>query len=152
MSQTIEILKKRKSRLMGTYLIGKYGEQYTQFYHKPKEAIKFLMKVKRGECVGALHRDDIGDIDIVWGEVTDKIKHKGKGLAHIIDKHKGNIEKLGFKVEDFIPIVVQYGDFKIEKSDAQKLVFESNKFRFVVAIEKIDNYNKKWLLTSFDLE
>ncbi|EOW3815799.1 hypothetical protein ACOW6G_001818 [Campylobacter coli] len=24
---------------------------------------------------------------MVWGEVIDKIKHKGYGLAHIIDKH-----------------------------------------------------------------
>ena len=29
----------------------------------------------------------MGDVDIVWGEVTDPIKHKGYGLAHIVDKH-----------------------------------------------------------------
>lgn len=64
-----------------------FGEQFLQFKNKPKEAIVFLRKVKRGECIAALHRDDIGDVDIVWGEVTDEKKHLGFGLAHIIDKH-----------------------------------------------------------------
>ena len=59
-----------------------------QFVGKPQKAIKFLRKKQTGECINALHRDDIGDISIVWGEVTDPIKHKGYGLSHIIDKHE----------------------------------------------------------------
>ena len=59
---------------------GMFGPIYTQFKGKPKEAIKFLRQQKQGECPASLHRDDIGDIDIVWGEVTDPVKHKGFGL------------------------------------------------------------------------
>lgn len=118
---------------------------------KPKEAIKFLRQQQGGECIAALHRDDIGDIDIVWGKVTDAVKHKGFGLAHIIDKHEANINHLGFQIEDFIPIIVQYGNFNLKKSDSQKMVFESRGFRFVVAIQKTNGDSKNWLLTAFDL-
>jgi len=131
---------------------GKYGPVYKQFAGKPKEAIKFLREKMNGECIAALHRSDIGDIDIVWGEVSDPIKHKGYGLAHIIDKHEFEINKLGFNVEDFIPIVVQFGNFNLKKSDSQKKVFESETFRFIVALEKEeDGKTKKWLLSAFDI-
>jgi len=66
-------------------LKGDFGTIYTQFKGKPNEAIKHLLKVKNGECVAALYRSDIGDIDIVWGE--NDIKNKGFGLKHIYEKH-----------------------------------------------------------------
>lgn len=50
--------------------IGDFGPIYRQFVGKPQKAIKFLRKKQTGECINALHRDDIGDISIVWGEVT----------------------------------------------------------------------------------
>ena len=144
---------KMKNTTEETYFeIGKYGPVYRQFARKPKEAIKFLRSRMNGECIAALHRTDIGDIDIVWGKVTDPIKHKGYGLAHIIDKHENEINKLGFNVEDFIPIVVQFGNFNLKKSDSQKKVFESETFRFIVALEKgEDGKTKKWLLSAFDI-
>lgn len=127
-----------------------FGTVYTQFEGKPKEAIKFLMKKQEGECINALYRDDIGYIDIIWGD-NDPKTNKGKGLKHIIEKHGASINQLGFKVEDFIPIVVQYGDFNEKESDAYKKVFESKNFRFVVAINERNNKKKQWLLTSFDI-
>ena len=86
---------------------GQFGHIYKQFIRQPKKAIRFLKRIKSGECLAAFHRDDIGDIDLVWGEVTDPEKHKGYGLAHIIDKHEQEINQLGFKIEEFVPIVVQ---------------------------------------------
>ncbi len=129
--------------------IGEFGEIYRQFYHRPKEAIKHLRKMQDGECPGALYRDDIGNIDIIWGEVTDPIKHKGYGLAHIIDKHESDIKALGFEVEDFIPIVVQFGNLK-PTSSGEEYLLESEMFR--VVIERYwRNIPKQWILTTFDL-
>lgn len=116
-------------------IVAKSSSDNNPFYHKPKKAIKHLMRKKEGECIAALYREDIGDINIIWGDVSDPIKHTGFGLSHIIDKHGENIKKLGFCIEDFIPIVVQYGNFNEKKSESDKKVFESNGFRFVVAIE-----------------
>ncbi|EAH6134016.1 hypothetical protein EHA87_06630 [Campylobacter jejuni] len=64
-----------------------FGENYTEYYHDGKGALQKLLIEKQGQVAGAFHRKDLGDIDLVWGEATDKIKHKGYGLAHIIDKH-----------------------------------------------------------------
>ena len=146
-------MKNSNEKSLNTELeIGEFGPIYRQFEKKPKEAIKFLRKIKDGECIAALHRNDIGDIDIVWGKVTDSVKHKGFGLAHIIDKHELEINRLGFNIEDFIPIVVQFGDFNLKKSDSNKKVFESKGFRFVIALQKEpQGKTKKWLLTAFDI-
>ena len=128
---------------------GKFGTIYTRFERKPKEAIKHLLKVQEGECVKALYRSDVGFIDIVWGE-NNPATNKGFGLKHIVEKHGKEIERLGFKVEDFIPIVIQFGEVKIKKSDAKKIVFESKAFRFIVQTE-FDGKEKNFLLTAFDL-
>ncbi|ENF9878576.1 hypothetical protein ABR805_001394 [Campylobacter jejuni] len=64
-----------------------FGENYAEYYHDGKGALQKLLIEEQGQVAGAFHRKDLGDIDLVWGEVTDKIKHKGYGLAHIIDKH-----------------------------------------------------------------
>ncbi len=127
---------------------GDFGKIFTQFEKKPTKAIKHLMKVKEGECINALYRDDIGYIDIVWGE-NDK-NNIGFGLKHIIGKHGDDIKELGYNVEDFIPIVVQFGNFNEKKSENGRKVFESEMFRFIV--ETQHNFvSKNWLLTAFDL-
>lgn len=127
-----------------------FGTIYTQFENKPVQAIKFLMKKKEGECINALYRNDIGYIDIVWGKVTDPIKHKGFGLAHIIDKHEADIKKLGFDVANFIATVVQYGNLSLSKSKEEYLL-ESETFRVVIET-KYNGSKKNWILTAFDLQ
>jgi hypothetical protein len=131
-------------------ITGDFGEMFFDFKGKPKDAILHLKKVKRGECIDALYRKEVGYIDIVWGK-NDPKTNKGFGLKHIIEKHEKEINQLGFKIEDFIPIVVQFGDFNAKKSDTQKKVFESEMFRFVIAVQKKHGREKHWLLTSFDL-
>lgn len=126
-----------------------FGESFLEFKHKPKEAIKHLKKVKRGQCIAALHRSDIGDIDIPWGEVTDPARHKGYGLSHIIDKHEQEIKALGFEVEDFIPIVVQFGNLTSSKK-GEEYILESKEFRVVIE-KKFMGRKKQWLLTAFNL-
>lgn len=126
-----------------------FSPVYSQFKGKPKEAIKHLLKVKQGECTEALYRSDVGYIDIVWGENNPKT-NEGFGLKHIIEKHGKEIESLNFKVEDFISIVIQFGDFNKSKSTKDKLIYESHLFRFVVRTD-FNGKKKHWLLTSFDL-
>lgn len=128
--------------------VGPFGTIYDQFKGKPKLAIKHLLKVKQGECPGALYRKDIGYIDIVWGE-NDPKTNKGYGLKHIVEKHGDTIKQLGFNVEDFIPIVVQYGNLK-DSISGEEYYLESDMFR--VVLEKLAFGKKKlWILTAFDL-
>lgn len=138
-----------KKNAKTTISTGPFGPIYDRYKGKPKQAIKHLLKVKNGECPNALYRKDIGYIDIVWGE-NDPKTNKGYGLKHIYEKHGESIKALGFNIEDFIPIVVQYGEFNVKKSEKAKKVYESESFRFVVAID--DFRSKKWLLTAFDMK
>ena len=130
-------------------LNGIFGPIYNQFCGQPKLAIRHLLKVQDGECPRALFREDIGYIDIVWGK-NDPKTNKGFGLKHIVEKHGENINELGFEVEDFIPIVVQYGNLSVKKSDEKKLILESETFRIVIQT-RWDNREKIFLLTAFDL-
>ena len=107
------------------------GTIYYQFENNPVAAIKYLRKVKTGEAVNALYREDIGFIDLVWGEHDTETK-KGFGLKHIIEKHEKDINELGFDIAQFIPIVVEFGKFNEKASDKDIYVFESDMFRFVV--------------------
>lgn len=145
-----QIISTHNKRKAIARLIGPFGRKYYRYKGKPRLAIKHLMNVKNGECIDALYREDIGYIDIVWGKVTDTVKHTGFGLSHIIDKHGKTIKQLGFKIEDFIPIVVQFGNISLKKSDTQKYIFESDMFRFIVKRNWNDK-EKQWLLTAFDL-
>ena len=128
--------------------------QYKRFKNKPVEAIKHLMKVKKGDCLQALYRKDIGYIDIVWGE-NDK-NNKGFGLKHIIEKHGDEIKQLGFKVEVFIPIIVQFGELKISNKNPCKIELVGEMFKIVISTKAYSNEtnkmkNKTFILTAFDL-
>lgn len=54
-----------------------YGEEFKGY--KGQAAIDKLLKEQRGHVKGAFHRDDMGDIDLVWGSDT-------AGLQHIISR------------------------------------------------------------------
>lgn len=127
---------------------GKFGTIYTEFERKGTKAIKHLLKVKEGECIKALYRNDIGFIDIVWGE-NDPKTNKGYGLKHIYEKHGAEIQRLGFEFSSFIVTVVQYGNLSVKKSDNKKVVLEGHFFRVVIQ-KTFDNKNKTFLLTAFD--
>lgn len=130
------------------YQVGNFGTIYTQFQGKPKEAIKFLMKKQEGECVNALYRKDIGFIDIVWGK-NDAKTNKGCGLKHIIEKHGEEIKQLGYKVEDFIPIIVEYGNLSLS-DNGEEYLLQSEMFRVVVERYAFGK-EKQWVLSAFDL-
>lgn len=127
-----------------------FGPVYDGYVNNPVAAIKKLRKERKGECPKALFRSGFGYIDIVWGE-ADPNTHKGFGLAHIIEKHEKTINELGFSVENFISIIIQYGNISEKRSDKNKTVFESSMFRFVVT-KRWNGKDKVLLLSAFDLK
>ena len=58
---------------------GLMGNEYTGV--KGKDAIDKLLEEKQGHVKGAFYRDDIGEIDIFWGDDT-------AGLCHIINQRR----------------------------------------------------------------
>lgn len=93
---------------------------------KGQAAIDKLLKEKRGHVKGAFHRDDIGDIDLLWG--NDYL-----GLKHIIQQR----EKQGISVADFthdLSNVIEKGQYH-QKSERGNFEFIHNGKMVVVAPE-----------------
>ncbi|WP_163566003.1 hypothetical protein [Helicobacter suis] len=133
-----------------------FGQNFKEFYHNPKGAIAKLIETKEGQVAGAFYRKDLGDIDLVWGEIRDQSgKLKGHGLAKIVEKHlddfkgfEGNsaLEKLGNGLEE----IVREGDVvkRVGREDAYNITHKG----FIVGINK--GYDKQgnnyWIVTAFD--
>ncbi|EAL1467955.1 hypothetical protein FDL33_07740 [Campylobacter coli] len=82
-----DLMRFRIEKELNIQALKEFGKNYAEYYYDGKGALQKLLIEKQGQVAGAFHRKDLGDIDLVWGEVIDKIKHKGYGLAHIINKH-----------------------------------------------------------------
>lgn len=122
-----------------------FGKNYSDFSHRKKEAIDKLISEKQGYVEAAFTKDGIGDIDVVFGKVTDEKKHKGYGLAHILDKHpditseimaevleKGSVKKThnGYNID--------YGEYILGVNKGFK---EKNSGKYIT--------QGNWVVTSF---
>ena len=136
--------KNKVMELMGKAAVrsndGYPEKDYPEYKGKGQSAIDFLVRNKGGQVKGAFHREEIGDIDVVWGEITNAEKHEGYGLSHIIDKHgEGITSKLGDVIEN--------GSFSTNSSNGRASITKDG---FKVAIRRSYNGNKKtWIVTGF---
>ena len=121
---------------------GVFGNIYNQFKGKVKEAFNFLMHHKSGDLLGVFHRDDVGDIDLVWGD-------ENMGLAHILGKHVG--EGKDFETPDdavsMIENVIDNGN--IMQDTPNRYVITLDGFRVGIRKE-FDGDKKNWIVTAID--
>lgn len=116
---------------------------YYQFENRPVEAIKHLMKVQKGQAVKALYRNDIGFIDIVWGD--EKV-----GLCKIVNKHGREFKKAGVLIEEIIPTILKNGSINKSRSDNNSIAIEHKFFRIAIYLT-YNQKNKRFLMTAYDL-
>ncbi|MDD5786249.1 LPD23 domain-containing protein, partial [Campylobacter lanienae] len=74
-NQTRQILEQE----LNIQPIKEFGTNYAEFYHDGENAIKKLLTERQGQVVGAFEREELGDIDLVWG-------NEKMGLAHILSR------------------------------------------------------------------
>lgn len=122
-----------------------YGEAFTQFKGKPKQAIEHLLKVHRGYVPGAFHRDDIGDIDLVWG-------NKHYGLKHI-EKQRHKKGQDFNKLMEEITYVIEHGKIiDDEWNENMKVIVDETK-KILIKLtwddEKVENKNRNWLFNGY---
>lgn len=136
----------------------KFGENYSEYTGKPKEALDFLINKKNGQVRNAWERDDIGDIDIVYGK-------KAFGLKHIIGKHVGTTEdgkEKDFKDEKELTSTVDkllregklIKDY-VDENGFRKRILSLGKHALVITqtivVDDEDNLKeKRWIVTSYD--
>ncbi|HDZ4328639.1 TPA: hypothetical protein RTB68_000490 [Campylobacter jejuni] len=138
-----DLMRSKIEKELNIQPLKEFGKNYAEYYHDGKGALQKLLIEKQGQVAGAFHRKDLGDIDLVWGEVTDKIKHKGYGLAHIIDKHP-DLEL------NIIPKIIENGEI-VQRKNREKsfnIVFKD----YILGINK--GFNKsgenQWIVTAFE--
>lgn len=113
------------------------GKEYTGY--KGQAAIDKLLEEKQGHIKAAFHRDDIGDIDLIWG-------NDWLGLQHIIkQRQKQDIDTTGFLSN--IAEVVDKGKF-LKKSNRGTLEYWYNGKSVVFSPEYHGN-KLTYLLTAF---
>ena len=146
-----------KSQEVNIRPIKEFGTNYAEFYHDGANAIKKLLTERQGQVAGAFERKELGDIDLVWGEVTDAIKHKGYGLSHILDKRIAQFMEQGLSKEqaeakaiEFInklPDIIKNGNLIRDDKGRLRIEFDN----FIVGIK--DNWKgkptNKWIVTSY---
>lgn len=133
-NETIEEIKTREIETNAPEDIsGLLGKEYTGF--KGKQAIDKLMREKQGYVKNAFYRDDIGNIDILWG--NDDI-----GLQHIIKRRESEnlsimelTSGLTEVIENGMLRKSQRGNYEILKNKYVAVIqpeFKGNKMNFVV--------------------
>ena len=130
-------------------LRGIFGENYAEFKGKRQEAVNHLLKTKSGQVQGAFYRQDLGDIDLVWG--NDEI-----GLKKIISKHLSDFadfkgDTAQDKLANALSEIIAKG--KLEKTHNG---FNVNFNGYIVGLNRGWNENgvkigdNKWIVTAFD--
>ncbi|WP_369607898.1 putative barnase/colicin E5 family endoribonuclease, partial [Helicobacter trogontum] len=144
--------------------LSEFGTNYAEFYKDGKGAIQKLLEERQGQVAGAFYKEELeklsgnGDIDLVWGEVTDAINHKGYGLAHILDKRKAEFIEKGFSNTEAehktlelikkIPSVIDNGQIVDLKNGKIRIVTED--YTIGMKNEWHDNPTNPYILTTFE--
>lgn len=117
----------------------KFGNVYQWAVGKAKEAAQFLFYNRNSYLKGVFHRDDIGDIDLVWG--NDKA-----GFQHIIKRHI--LEQTDFgSINDAIEAIsktIQNGRI-VSENDSQCTI-DDGTHRVAIAKDETGN----WVVTAYD--
>gem|GEM_PF-5313572 len=118
---------------------GVFGNIYDQFKNKAKDAVKFLLQKQNGEARGVFHRDEIGDISMVYGNL------KG-GLEHMIMRHVVQQDDFN-SVDELIDSVSDVINNGTMRDFSNNFVFEKDGNRAIVVRD--DNGN--WVLNAYNI-
>ncbi|EPU1613196.1 hypothetical protein ACVUUU_000135 [Campylobacter coli] len=126
-----------------------FGENYTEYYHDGKGALQKLLIEKQGQVVGAFHRKDLGDIDLVWGDGNF-------GLSHIINRREEDFIKQGLnKIEaknkalNFIKEIENIINNGNVKKGNNRAFIDIKNSRVMVALD-YKGKDKKWIITAYN--
>ena len=94
---------------------------------------------------GAFHRDDIGDIDLVWG-------NKHYGLKHI-EKHRHKKGQDFNKLVEEITDVIENGKMIDDEWDENIKVIVDETKKILIKLtwddDKVENKNRNWLFNGY---
>ncbi|WP_162970279.1 DUF3519 domain-containing protein [Helicobacter pylori] len=130
-----------------------WGKNYSEFKGDGVGAINKLLEVRSGHVEGAFHKQDLGDIDLVWG----KGGKDGYGLEHILERRMQNNkdlkqsekEKYALNIVKSIPNIVHNGAFQRDSKNRAYIEYQG------IKIGLKDNWmgdklKNKWVITAYE--
>ena len=135
--------------------IREFGTNYAEFYHDGKGAIDKLLTERQGQVAGAFEREELGDIDLVWGEVDKKLN--GYGLSKIEAKHLNDFTNFNGanpteKMINGIAEIIEKGKVDIDKHGRATIIYDKDGKIFKVGLKQNifgEKTNNKWIVTSY---
>ncbi|EKR8080214.1 hypothetical protein P9I23_000817 [Campylobacter fetus] len=134
--------------------IKEFGTNYAEFYHDGSNAIKKLLVEKQGQVAGAFERKELGDIDLVWGEVDKKLN--GYGLAKIEAKHLNDFANFNGanpteKMINGISEIIKNGKV-VSKNGVDTIIYKTNDRIYAVGLSKgwMGKGDNSWIITSYE--
>ena len=119
---------------------------------KGRDAIEKVLSSKENFPM-AMHRDDTGDIDFVWGTEGDPERRfkGGWGLSHII-AHRNAQGINGYEVALILPEVIMRGKKRKGITDS-RVEFTLGKYKVILSKNPMEGVTpgNHWLLTTFEL-
>ena len=150
-----------------------FGTNYAEGYHDGKFSIQKLLneakdyearketgdltqeeiaqEAYKGQVAGAFHRDDLGDIDLVWG-------NENLGLKKIVDKHlsKGDFEAWGEGEQALIKglsDIIENGKLLTENNVNTIILHkDGNTYRLGISKGWFDKGENNWIITAYKVE
>lgn len=123
-----------------------FGTAYTEYSHKPKEAIEHLLTHKNGYVPAAIYKDKIGDIDFVYG----KNGKEGYGLAHIIERRNQDGDDGEIFVKQ-LPEIIEQGEV-ITKSGHKGRKYIATPDREVAIRLDYNGEERNWIVSAYILK
>ena len=146
-----------KSQELNIQPIKEFGTNYAEFYHDGANAIKKLLTERQGQVAGAFEREELGDIDLVWGEFkVVKGEIKGYGLSKIEAKHLDDFaifegstpqEKMANGINE----IIQKGVLE-SKNGVDTIIYKKDSGEFRVGLSKGWNNqgDNRWIITAYN--
>ncbi|WQW31668.1 DUF3519 domain-containing protein [Helicobacter pylori] len=151
--QASEDLSKKASDLQhATTPLKEFGTNYPEFALKPKEALEKLLQEKNGQVAGAAYREDLGGIDLVWG-------NKDYGLEHILKRREeqaiskglseAEAKEYALNIVKSIPEIIDKG---VKVDNNGRIAIEYKHMR-VGLNDKWDNQKleNRWVISSYEI-
>ncbi|RDU51295.1 hypothetical protein CQA49_09755, partial [Helicobacter sp. MIT 00-7814] len=141
------IHKNAESTLNENDIIAEFGTNYAEFYHDGKGAIKKLLQEKQGQVAGGFYKENLGDIDLVWG-------NESIGLQKIVEKHLDDFKIWGEGQEGLIKglnEIVESG--KIEtNAGVHTIILNKDGAEYRVGLSKgwLGKGENLWVITAYE--
>ncbi len=147
----VGLLAQRRAELqeaLNIQPLKEFGTNYAEFYRDGAGAVKKLMAEKQGQVAGAFYREELGDIDLVWG--NEKI-----GLQKILNKHSDDFA--GFKgstqaekLATALGEIVTQGKV-VENAGVNTIIYSTGQNEFRIGLSKGFNGkgNNQWIITAY---